>query len=96
MQDRENHLFLTDDFNCYCLGYKVGIPKKSDRRGWKALHLESRRRHLAFLDKQSIKRVREMHAAERRITLLRARGLSKDRKRIIEKLKMKIKVAAKS
>lgn len=76
--------------DCYCLGYKVEPPKKTDARGWRALRLESRKRHLAWADRQAVRRVRAAHAAERRIAHLRSLGPNKDREKLIEKLKEKI------
>jgi hypothetical protein len=52
--------------------------------------LESRKRHLASSDDQAVSRVREAHAAERRIAHLRSLGPNKDREKIIEELKEKI------
>jgi hypothetical protein len=75
---------------CYCLGYKVEIPKKSDSRGWRSLRTESRKRHLAWSDRQAVRRVREAHAAERRIAHLRSLGPNKARGKIIAELKEKI------
>jgi hypothetical protein len=76
--------------DCCCLGYKVEIPKKADARGWKALRLESCRRHLAWADRQAVRRVREAHAAERRIAHIRSPGPNRDREKLIEELKEKI------
>lgn len=76
--------------DCYCLGYKVEIPRKTDARGWRALRSESRKRHLAWADRQAVRRVKEAHAAERRIAHLRSLGPSKDREKLIEELKEKI------
>jgi hypothetical protein len=76
--------------DCFCLGYKVEIPKRSDDRGWRALHRESRKRHLASADKRAIRRVREVHAAERRVAHLRSLGPNKDREKIIQELEEKI------
>jgi hypothetical protein len=73
--------------DCYCLGYKVEIPRKSDGRGWKALRLESRKRYLAWSDGQAVRRVREVHARERRIAHLRSLPPNKDREKLIEELK---------
>jgi len=78
------------DADCYCLGYKVEIPKKSDTTGWRSLRLESRKRHLEWSDRQAVKRVREAHAAERRITHLRSLVPNKDREKMIAELKEKI------
>jgi hypothetical protein len=77
--------------DCHCLGYKVEIPKKTDARGWRALHLESRKRHLASEDRQAVRRVREAHAAQRRIAHLRSLGPNKDREKIIRELEVKIR-----
>ena len=79
--------------DCYCLGYKVEIPKKTDARGWRALRLESRKRHVEWADNQAVRRVREAHAAERRISHLRSLGPNKDRDKIIEELKKKIRAS---
>jgi hypothetical protein len=76
--------------DCYCLGYKVEIPKKSDTAAWRSLRLESRKRHLAWSDRQAVKRVREAHAAERRIAHLRSLAPNKDREKMIADLKEKI------
>ena len=73
--------------DCYCLGYKVEIPKKSDTTGWRSLRLESRRRHLEWSDRQAVKRVRGAHAAERRIAHLRSLPPNKDREKMIAELK---------
>jgi hypothetical protein len=68
----------------------VEIPKKADARGWKALRLESRNRHLAWADRQAVRRVREVHAAERRIAHLRSFGPNRDREKLIKELQEKI------
>lgn len=75
---------------CYCLGYKVKIPKKPDARGWRALRLECRRRYLEWSAQQAVRRVREAHAAERRIAHLRSLGPNKDREKIIAELQKSI------
>lgn len=72
---------------CYCLGYKVEIPKKADTRGWRTLRLECRKRHLEWSEQQAVTRVREAHAVERRIAHLRSLGLNKDREMMIAELK---------
>ena len=76
--------------NCYCLGYKVDIPRKTDARGWRALRKESRKRYLEFLVREAIRRVNEVHEVERRIAHLRSLGPNKDRKRLIQELKANI------
>ncbi len=76
--------------DCYCLGYKVEIPKKADLRGWRKLRLDCRKRQLAWSDRQAVKRVREVHAAERRIAYLRSLGPSRDREKLIAELTEKI------
>ena len=76
--------------DCFCLGYKVEIPKKSDTSGWSKLRAECQRRHLASSDMQAIRRVREAHTAERQIARLRTLGPNKDREKIIAKLNDKV------
>jgi hypothetical protein len=75
--------------DCYCLGYKVEIPKKSNTRGWKTLRLESRKRHLELSDQQAVRQVRTTHIIERRITHLLSLGPNKDRQKMITELKKK-------
>ena len=75
---------------CYFLGYKVEIPKKSDVRGWRSLRLETRRRHLARAESQAVTRVRVAHAAERRIVRLQSLGANREREKIIAQLREKI------
>jgi hypothetical protein len=76
--------------DCYCLGYKVEIPKKKDVRGWRRLRLECRRREVARLDQEAKQRAREVHASERRIADLRSRGQSRDREKLIADLQQKM------
>jgi len=76
--------------DCYCLGYKVEIPKKTNIRGWKALRLISRKLHLARSDGLAVEHVKEAHAAERRIAQLRSLGPNKDRETLIKELEEKI------
>jgi hypothetical protein len=75
---------------CFCLGYKVEIPRKTDTTGWRSLRLESRKRRLEWADGQAVKRVREAHAAERRIAYLHSLAPNKDREKMIAELKGKI------
>jgi len=77
--------------DCFCLGYKVDIPRNSDTNGWKALRLECRKRNLALSDSHGVKRVKDAHAAERRIVELRSRGANKDREKLVSELTKKIK-----
>jgi hypothetical protein len=59
--------------DCYCLGYKVEIPKKADAR----LESPSPGKRLP----KAVTRVREAHSAERRIADLRSLGPNKDREK---------------
>ena len=73
----------------HCLGGKVGVPKRLDVRGWRKLHLDCRGRLLAWSDRQAVRRVRAVHAAEREATRLRALGPAKGRQKIIRRLEEK-------
>ena len=73
--------------DCWCLGYKVAIPKKSDMTGWKKLRLESRKRYLESSENKAVDRVRKAHAAERHIAQLRSLAPNKDREKMITELK---------
>lgn len=77
--------------DCYCLGYKVEIPRKSDARGWRRLHLDCRQRELAWSEQQAVKRVRDAHATERRIADLHSRGANRDRDKLLAELKQKLR-----
>jgi len=72
--------------DCHCLGYKVEIPKKANTRGWRKLRLDCRKRQLAWNDRQAVNRVRQVHAAERRIAYLRSLGPNRDREKLIAEL----------
>ena len=69
-----------------CLQGRVGVPRKLDARGWRKLHLDSRKRLLARTDDQAVRRVRVTHAAEREAARLRALGPAKGRQKIIRRL----------
>ena len=73
----------------YCLRGRVEVPKKLDARGWRKLHLDCRRRLLAWSDQQAVRRVRVTHAAEREAARLRALGPAKGRQKIIRRLEEK-------
>ena len=63
----------------HCLHGKIEAPRKLDARGWRKLHLNHRKRLLAWSDQQAVRRVRVAHAAEREATHLRALGPAKGR-----------------
>ena len=76
--------------DCFCIGHKVEIPKKSDMRGWKTLRLESRKRYFEWSERQAVWRVRQTHATERQIVHLHSLGPNKDIEKMIAELKEKI------
>jgi len=76
--------------DCYCLGYKVEVPKKEDVRGWRKLRDDCRARTLDSINQKIIAGVREQHAAERRIVQLTALPENRDRAKIISGLKKKL------
>ena|SRR5436189_3902069 len=74
---------------CYCLGYKVEIPKQEDARGWRRLRDDCRARELHWAEVKAVAKVREAHDAERRIAQLLALPTNKERSNLIEKLSKK-------
>lgn len=76
---------------CYCLGYKVEVPKKSDAKGWKSLRYECGKRLSAWYERQAVQRVREAHDAEHRLTHLRSLAPNKDREKLIADLRKRIR-----
>jgi hypothetical protein len=74
---------------CYCLGYKVEVPKKEDARGWRRLRDDCRDRELDQADADAVAKVREAHDAERRIAQLSELPANKERLKLIEELRKK-------
>ena len=72
---------------CYCLGYKVEVPKKEDLRSWRKLREDCRARELARSDAEAVAKVRGAHEAERRIAELLALPANRDRSKLIAELK---------
>lgn len=56
--------------DCFCLGYKVEVPRKTDLRRWKTIRLESRRLYFAEARRDSVCRARNIHSTERDILKL--------------------------
>lgn len=73
--------------DCYCLGYKVEIPKKSDSKKWKEIKEESRRRDLEAALARSESKVRSIHRIEKEIARLEAMDENEGRRAQIKKLK---------
>jgi hypothetical protein len=73
----------------FCLGYKVEVPKKEDVRGWRRLRDECRERAIVAAGIGSVARVREQHAAERRISELLALPPNRERAKLIAELRKK-------
>ena len=76
--------------DCYCLGYKVEIPKEQDAPTWRKLRLDCRRRELASSDQYALERVRVVHEIERRIAHLESLASNQSRKESIAALKKKL------
>jgi len=73
--------------DCFCLGYKVEVPKKEDLRGWRRLRDDCRARALVQADESAIERVRAGHEAERRIAQLLALPQNKERTKLVAELR---------
>lgn len=71
---------------CFCLGYKVEIPKHDDIKVWRELRAECERRAMASDEAISLKGVRRKHFVEQEIRRLRELPDNRDRTRQIKKL----------
>lgn len=71
---------------CFCLGYKVEIPKCDDLRSWRLLRDECNRRHAAAIDNMDVRAVRRQHDIEQEIRRLKEMPDNKDRNRQIRDL----------
>jgi len=79
--------------DCFCLGYKVEVPRGSAVRAWRQLREECRRRlHVAAVW-QKRRRVRWQHDLEKEIIRLERVGANKDRARQIKKLKFELETS---
>lgn len=72
---------------CFCLGYKVEVPRRDAVREWRQLREECRKRLYARQDLQQQSNVRRQHDLEKEIARMEALGENKDRERQIRKLK---------
>lgn len=75
---------------CFCLGYKVEIPKHDDIKAWRELRAECRRRELASDEALALRRVRRQHFVEHEILHLREMPENRDRTRQIRKLEKEL------
>lgn len=73
--------------DCYCLGYKVEIPKRGERKRWNEIKEESDRRDLEMSALDDRQKVRRRHALEKEIVKLEAMEPNEGRKSHIKKLK---------
>ena len=72
---------------CFCLGYKVEIPKHTEHKEWQAIYNESMRRQRESNDRMALFRVRRIHWLEHEIDRLSAMPENRDRSRQIKKLR---------
>ena len=77
--------------DCYCLGYKVAIPKKSDIKAWRQINDFIRDRDFAVVDFKRIQELRRKHDLEKEIFRMELLDENKDRSRLIKKLKDQLK-----
>ncbi len=71
---------------CFCLGYKVEVPRRSALRQWRQLREVCRLRLFAIQERVERWRVRRMHDLEKEIGRMEKLGANKDRARQINKL----------
>jgi len=70
---------------CFCLGYKVEVPKRDDIRSWLDLRAECERRTSVSEEAIEFSGVRRQHFLEQEILRLRQMPDNKDRNRQIKK-----------
>lgn len=73
--------------DCFCLGYKVHVPKKGAAKSWAALREECRARLFAHQARMKRWNARRKHELEREIARLEVMAPNVDRARRIQKLK---------
>ena len=71
---------------CYCLGYKVAIPKRDNIKSWGEIAEESRRRDILYEHNSTLQTVHRQHFVEREIQRLQQKEENRDRSRAIKKL----------
>ena len=78
--------------DCFCLGYKVEIPKKGDSKRWSKLKNECIRRKDESDEVVKKWRVYTIHQAEKEIRKLESMEENKDRRKRINRLKKRIEL----
>ncbi len=73
--------------DCFCLGYKIAVPKKTDRKAWEELRQNCRRKLLNNFEADIKSKVKLRHAIEKEIAHLESRGFNRERNRQINHLK---------
>ena len=71
----------------YCLGYKVAIPKKENKREWTEIRDESRRRDIEYAVSNSKAWVKYVHETERLIKHQEGLEQNEGRRKYIKELK---------
>lgn len=74
----------------FCVGDKVGIPKKENGRAWQRFHWDCLGRAEGAANAGKVAAVRAQHQAERRIAELAALPANKDRSKLIAELRKQI------
>ncbi|MEM9446601.1 MAG: hypothetical protein AAGA18_14755 [Verrucomicrobiota bacterium] len=78
--------------DCYCLGYKVEVPKKTNEKAWKELRDECSRRNLEYIEAKNKNTVTRKHQLEQEICRLSGLGKNVDRMRLIAKLRKELEL----
>ena len=73
--------------DCFCLGYKVEIPKSDDVKAWVQLQKKCEEKENELRAKQNLDQVRRRHELEKEIARMEALAENKDRNRQIKMLK---------
>jgi hypothetical protein len=76
--------------DCFCLGYKVEVPRREAIRAWHRLQDECRRRVFSRIKSEQRWEVRRKHDLEKEIVRMERLGENKDRARQIKRLKIQL------
>ena len=76
--------------DCYCLGYKVEVPKATNLKAWKTLKNECYSRDIAFAQESQLNTVRVKHDIEAEIKRLMSKPINKDLTKQIKRLNQQL------
>ncbi len=76
--------------DCVCLGTKIRIPARSDKKAWQELRVSLRDNRHAALERAERMRVLQRHSLEQQIAELEARPPNDGRKGTLQQLRKQL------